>query len=179
MTDIDAFGALQTWLQYCELTRFGRGEPAEANPQPPSTIEAAIQQAVRFRGHLSLPKVRQAVNECSDEEILFVGGDLQHLRRIGRMIAKLLSMELPAGFALPRDILWRLIFGLGRMLVCIDFSLRKHGYGNDIEAFLSDVVARVQYATSESLIASIRSRHLPLKSCRGVNGKQSNSANGI
>jgi hypothetical protein len=92
------------------------------------------------------PKIKRAVDECCDDEILVLEHDLQSLRRVGRMFAKLLSTELPAGHRLPWDMVWRFIFGLGRVMVCIDLSLRKHGFGKDIDSLLSEVVARVQAA---------------------------------
>ena len=109
MTDIDAFGALQVWLEHCERSRFGRRERSEMKTRPPKPIETAIQRAIRFKKYLSIPVISQAVNDCCDEELLLVENDLQHLRRVARMFAKLLSTELPAEFRLPWDF-WRFLF---------------------------------------------------------------------
>jgi hypothetical protein len=57
MTDIDAFGALQTWLQHCERSQmFQSVATKEASSNQPSTVNSAIRQAVLVKEHLSLPE---------------------------------------------------------------------------------------------------------------------------
>ena len=147
MTDIYAFGALQSWLQHCERSEmFESLTTKETSSSQPSTLDSAIRQAVLFKAHLSLPEIKRAVDECTDDDILVLERDLQSLRRVGRMFAQLLSAELPAGHRLPWDMVWRFIFGLGRIMICIDLALRKQGFGSDVDSFLSEVVVKVQAA---------------------------------
>jgi hypothetical protein len=86
------------------------------------------------------------VDESTDEDLLIVERDLRSVRGIARMFVKLLSTELASTVDLPRDILWRFVFGMGRIIICLDLSFRKHGRGSEIDALLADVLAKIQVA---------------------------------
>ena len=105
-----------------------------------------ISQAKLLREHLSFVEIKRAVDESKDEDLLVVERDLHSVRLIARMFAKLLSSELASNVELPRDMIWRFVFGLGRMIICLELSFRKHGRGSDVDALVTDLVAKVQKA---------------------------------
>lgn len=147
MTDTDAFGALQSWLQHCERSEmFQSIARKETDPNQPSTLNSGVRQVLLIQKHLSLPEIKRAVDECGDDEILVVEHDLESLRHVVCMVERLLSAELPGDLIVPLDMVWRFVLGLGRVMVCIDLSLRKQGFGKDIDSLLSELLARVQTA---------------------------------
>lgn len=147
LTDIGAFKALRRWFQLCEQFQASlRGPDNRQIPSQPPTLDSMIQQAVLIREHLSVAEIKRAVNECKDEDLLVVERDLHSLRRIARMFAKLLSTELPSTAELPWDLIRRFVFGTGRIIICVDLSLRRHGRGEEIDSLLAEVLSKTQGA---------------------------------
>jgi hypothetical protein len=147
LTDREAFKSLRSWLQLCEqyqASLSGSGSP-QVSAQP-STISSMIAQAKLIRKHLSVVEIKRAVDESTDEDLLVVERDLHSVRHTARMFAKLLSSELTSTIELPRDMVWRFVFGFGRIIVCLDLSFRKHGRGSEVDALVTDFLAKVQEA---------------------------------
>lgn len=146
-TDKGAFKSLRSWLRLCEQYQASLREPGSAQvSSPASPISTMISQAKLIREHLSVAEIKRAVDESKDEDLLVVERDLHSVRLIARMFAKLLSSELASNVELPRDLIWRFVFGLGRIVICLDLSFRKHGRGSDIDALVTDLLAKVQNA---------------------------------
>lgn len=147
LTDREAFKSLRSWLQRCEQYQASlRGPGSSHVSSQPSTISSMIAQAKLIREHLSVVEIKRAVDESTNQDLLVVERDLHLVRHIVRMFAKLLSSELASTIELPKDMVWRFVFGLGRIVICLDLSFRKHGRGSEVDAVLADVLGKTQQA---------------------------------
>lgn len=147
MTDLGAFKAWPLWQQHCNSIHANRSQmDNELKTSSGDSINSLVRHASLFKEYLSLPQIKWAVEESTDDDLHQVEGDMRALRKLWFMFSKLLSAELPKNCRIPQDIAMRLVFGLGKVAHCVDLSLRKHGLGKEVDSVLSDVQVKVKAA---------------------------------
>jgi hypothetical protein len=138
----------QTIQQRCDEI-FGDSLP-ESSPQSKSSdaIWTVFTHATFINEHLSLRPLREAVNTCSDEDLMIVQRDLQIVLMLAHRLKRLLAPlkpYLPAGLELTLDDDgWRAVFKTGLLCIWADLSLRRSGYGAQIDQYLAGALAMTE-----------------------------------
>jgi hypothetical protein len=92
--------------------------------------------------YLSLPRLVEATQKCSDAALLAVQRDLQFGRQIllfFKRIIKLLSPFLPATFRFSEDDV-TVLFNFGTMMIWADLALRRSGFGPLIDYLIPRIL---------------------------------------
>ncbi len=96
--------------------------------------------------YLSLPRLAEAMEVCTDEELEVVQRDLQLGRRVLRICRRMLDLVTPF---LPAT--WRfssadmvVIFNFGRLMVWVDVALRRHRFGKVLDYVLPAIVQMLE-----------------------------------
>jgi hypothetical protein len=104
--------------------------------------------------YLSVPHLRQVINECTDEDLLAVGNDLRVGREIIGEIERLLPIVLPY---IPEEMQpsgdepLETLVSVSKILTWIDLSLRRSGHGNLIGLVLSSMLEAIRRQSGEEL----------------------------
>jgi hypothetical protein len=96
--------------------------------------------------YLSLPRLAEAMETCTDEDLRVVQRDLQLVRRMLRICKRMFDLLTPF---LPET--WRfspsdmvVIFNFGRLMVWVDITLRRHGFGKVLDYLLPAIVQMLE-----------------------------------
>ena len=96
--------------------------------------------------YLSLPRLAEAMETCTDEDLRVVQRDLQVGRRMLRICKRMFDLLTPF---LPET--WRfsssdmvVIFNFGRLMVWVDIALRRHGFGKVLDYLLPAIVQMLE-----------------------------------
>jgi hypothetical protein len=94
-----------------------------------------------IKEYLSLHQLKRAVDECTDEDLRAVERDLGMLREMALMLHRMLTIlarDLPEDFKDSMATILPAIFGVGRILIWADLSLRNKGLAEVIEYYLPE-----------------------------------------
>jgi hypothetical protein len=154
----DGVGALQGWdkeLQQRCAEIFGEEIANSISlAKPTSEIWTVFMNAPFIKEHLSLRHIKQAVDECSDEDLTAVQRDLQVLREIVFEFKRMLMLFFPY---IPEELKsfsaneMASIFMVGKMIIWADLSLRRSGYGVLIDHILPMMLSEIQTAFNKEL----------------------------
>jgi hypothetical protein len=92
--------------------------------------------------YLSLPRLVEATQNCSDAALLAVQRDLQFGRQIllfFKRIIELLSPFLPATFRFSEDDV-TVLFNFGTMMIWVDLAMRRSGFGPLIDYVIPKIL---------------------------------------
>jgi hypothetical protein len=84
----------------------GKGVEGAARPDQPEYAHTLFDHAPFFKQYLLLHRLKQAVDECTEDDLRAVGRDLCVLREIGHLagrVIQVMTSSLPGEFALPAE----------------------------------------------------------------------------
>lgn len=103
---------------------------------------------------LSVPRLKQAVDESTEEDWLAVERDVDLLREmalIAHRMFRILFRDLDPKYDEPPASALRPLFTCGKLIVLADLSLRRRGYSEMINAYLPVAAAYVREKCDEKL----------------------------
>jgi DNA-binding transcriptional MerR regulator len=113
-----------------------------------------IDRAPFIKQYFSLHQLKQAVDECTDNDLRAVQHDLSYLRGMALMLRKIimiLTREIPADYQPARADILRPILSAGALLILADLSLRRNGFGQTIDYFLPEALRQFQKQFTEEM----------------------------
>ena len=146
-TDQGAFQAIQLWQEQCHQLQASRSKSGMQLGTADS-IESLFGLASTIKRYLSITEIRRCVVEANYDDLRVVGRDITILRHMWLMFSKLLARELP-DLDLPKELVLRLVLGMGRIAIYLDIALRSNGEGNKIDSLLSDGLAMFERVMDE------------------------------
>ena len=156
----DAVEELREWNQTIQQMRAaarggeGTGDDDAIPSQQPDSLETIFVHAPFFKEYLSLPRLKQAVDECTDDDLRMVERDLQIMREVAllfRRMIVILMRDMPAEFKAPPAQILPSIFRAGKLLVWADLSLRRNGFAEVIDYCLSELLNKCREEINEKL----------------------------
>ncbi|PWT76537.1 MAG: hypothetical protein C5B59_06265 [Bacteroidetes bacterium] len=150
LTDHGAFEAWQLWQEQCQRLQASWSR-SSTHIVAADSLDSLLNLASKVKQYLSVAEIKCAVDEASYNDLREVGRDIQLMRRMWSMFTELLSRKMRDDIYLPQDLILRLALGLGRIAIYVDISLRKNGYGPDIDSLLRDAVRKLETAFHEQL----------------------------
>lgn len=146
-TDQGAFQAIQLWQEQCHQLQASWSKSG-MQPGTADSIESLFGLASTIKRYLSIIEIRRCVVEADYDDLRVVGRDITILRHMWLMFSKLLARELPDLY-LPKELVLRLVLGMGRIGIYLDIALRSNGEGNKIDSLLSDGLAMFERVMDE------------------------------
>jgi len=143
-TDNGAFEAFQQWQEKCQELQ-AKWSQSQSRPSVDS-IESLKNMASTVKQYLSVGEIKRCIDETTYEDIRVMSRDITILRGMWLLFSRLVECELPNDMYLPRDLILRFVLGMGRIVIYIDISLRKHGHGPEIDLLLPELSANVEAA---------------------------------
>ncbi len=150
LTDQGAFQAVQLWLEQCQMLQASWSKSG-MQPGTADSIESLYGLASTVKRYLSITEIKRCVVEASYDDLRVVDHDIIRLRHMWLMFSKLIACELPADLHLPKELVLRLVLGMGRIAIYLDIALRNNGEGNYIDSLLSQGVAMLEQAIRAKL----------------------------
>jgi len=112
------------------------------NPEVAGNNNNIFANAPFINKYLSLPRLVEATQNCSDAALLAVQRDLQFGRQIllfFKRIIELLSPFLPATFRFSEDDV-TVLFNFGTLVIWADLALRRSGFGPPIDYLIPRIL---------------------------------------
>lgn len=140
-----------------------------------------LEHAPFIKQHLNLTRLLDALDNCTDAELLTVQGDLKHLREIISVVGRI--MEDALGKEFKKKTLTHFLpalLAVGRLFVLADLSLRRDGYGPWFDANLPTLSAQIQDAYDKKIAEELRAAEPQIRAAKrkaikqfsfGVKGK--------
>lgn len=103
---------------------------------------------------LSVPRLKRALDESTEEDWLAVERDVGLLREMAVVISRLFGIllrDLDEKYKEPTGDALRPIFSVGKLLIWVDLSLRRCGYSEMVEFVLSTAAQAVREKCDEKL----------------------------
>lgn len=147
-TDQGAFQAIQLWQEQCHRLQASSSKSG-MQPGTADSIESLFGLASTVKRYLSITEIRRCVVEANYDDLRVVDRDITKLRHMWLMFSKLLAKELPADLYLPKDLVLRIVLGMGRIAIYLDIALRSNGEGNRIDSLLSHGLAMFERVMGE------------------------------
>jgi hypothetical protein len=123
-------------------------------PQRGSSLGDFFKRAPLIKEYFSLPKLKRAVEESTDDDWRAVERDVDLLREMALLayrMFKILFRDLdpkfdtsPAGTLPP-------LFSCGKVLIWVDLSLRRHGYSELVDLSLAEAMRCLREKCDEKL----------------------------
>jgi hypothetical protein len=155
----DGVVKLQEWersfAQRCE-TLVADGVPI--NPEVVADGNNIFAKAPFINQYLSLPRLMDAAQNCTDEELVAVQRDLQLGREILLVLNRVrewLTPFLPEAFCSSLDDI-TLFLGFGRLMIWIDLALRRQGFGPTLDQIIPSVLNHLHLVLNEVTEREIR-----------------------
>jgi hypothetical protein len=145
LTDVpfkDGLSALRIWEQeVTEQSRelLGDDLTAHLSFETPDAMPRMIYTHAQFiNEHLSVPRLKAALDECTEEDLAAVRSDVKAARAIALELKRLIlfvTSYIPEGVRPPevQTELFAMAFALGKWCLLADLSFRRSGYGALIE----------------------------------------------
>lgn len=147
----DGVEALEKWDQtFQERCTEIFGEEVGQNislRRPNDTMWTIFTHAPFINEYLTVQSLKQAVDECRDEDLEVVQRDLQVGREIVLQVKRLLTLLMPF---IPGELKstsledLAAIFQFGKVCIWVDLALRRSGYGWIIDALLPFTLAEIE-----------------------------------
>lgn len=122
--------------------------------QRDSSLSSFLDYAPFIKKYLSLYELKRAVDECTDEELYAVEHDLYLLREMALLAYKamaIITRNIPAEYQPSRADVLRPIFGVGKVLILADLSLRCNGLAQVIDHFLPEALRQFREKFTEEV----------------------------
>jgi hypothetical protein len=155
----DGVEALERWDQETgqKLAQIVGTENLTITPanKPLDTIWTVFTHAPFINRHFSLQRLKEAVDECTDEDLMAVWRDLSFVREIVLLVKRLVMLlkpYIPAEWQLQPEKDFSTVLRAGKLLVWLDLSLRRSGYGPVIDHALPLVSGECQQRFNEDEI---------------------------
>jgi hypothetical protein len=133
-----------------------RGRPRTSDDDDVANL---FQCAPFIKEHLSFDKLNEVLRHCTDEDLRAVERDLGVLREIvhhGRRMLKAFLSAVPAEYTESLRDSWHTLFTVGRICVLADLSLRRSGYGDQIDRILPEALNHVRAFCNEDRERELR-----------------------
>jgi hypothetical protein len=102
--------------------------------------------------HLSVPKIKEAIESATADDFMAVRRDIEVLREIGLTCGWILSPmleDVPDEMMESFEDMLPALFTIGGWCIRADFSLRKDGYGTAVEYWLSEALNKVRASLND------------------------------
>jgi len=121
-------------------------------PMRPEGIDLVFEQAGFFQDRLSVAALREAALDSSDEDLQNIQKDLEVVRTVvgpmGEMITTLMRHAKIDRLPTLHDVLPDL-FRIANLIVLVDLSMRRHGWGPQLNHARAEVTKKFQEDFSE------------------------------
>jgi hypothetical protein len=142
----------QTIQQKCEKI-FGDEVAEKASlRKPDDAIWTAFTHAPFINKYLSLRPLKEAVDECTDEDLMVVQRDLRVGREMVFQVKQFLMSLIPYIPSGPNSLSKEdliTVFSAGKLCIWADLSLRRNGYAKLIDEYVSLIWSGIQIWAGE------------------------------
>jgi len=148
------------WDEIIQQMRFSMcdaqgGRDIDASPSNNSnSLDTLFANAPFFKKYLSLPRLKRAVCECTDDDLQMVEADLRIMREVALLSHKMfviLMRDVPAELKSTTAEILPSIFGAGKLFVWADVSLRRNGFAEVVDYYLSELLSKCREELNEKL----------------------------
>jgi hypothetical protein len=149
----------QNWRQEFHQTLVSNLSNVSATNSTPAKgqtdgLDFLFSNASFFKEYLSVPALKTAVDECSDDDMLVVIRDIHRLQKVALSISSMLGLlmkDMPEDFRRSWPRILPAIFKLGTWIVLADLSLRRNGFSQIIDQFLDQFMSNLIKELNEKL----------------------------